>query len=240
MILGNTANTSQTKASTLTTAVQLEFPELAMTDKRALPGEFAKDQFKFPPDTQSSLTTSQRALNWLSYSSAPLVISGATGVGKSVLAWQIMQEAFSRGQVPIMVTAPELILNRDLANEHNDKKGLPYSTINTLDNTLKQLSINQGMGLHYGKSVVLIIDGVTPDDYSPKSFVESFSKLNAIRNLELKVILNIDSDRQLLCGKTIIQYQEFLNPDKNASHVLILARDSQDNKVLTKTDLKSK
>jgi hypothetical protein len=245
-------NKNVSSAATITTSTaQKEFPELAMTGKRALPECFSQDQFKFPLGTVSGLdanrlersivdiglglTTSQRVLNWLDIDNMPLVISGCKGIGKSVLAWQIMNEAHAKGIVPIMVTAPEFVLHQELPFEQ--KNGLPYSQIKTLDDVIQKLKSLQGNGHVDGRSILLIIDGITPVSYNPDNHLGCQPSLRAIRSLGAKVILNIDSDQQLLKGNTIDEYQRFLNPDQYASQGLILTRDINLDKTLVRKDI---
>ena len=94
---------------------QSMFPEFALKDVRALPTDLHRDQFAFSKSTDASLTTAVRALNWLTgVGDNPLVISGPSGIGKSVLGWQIMNEADNRGLVPIMVSAADIVTGKSL------------------------------------------------------------------------------------------------------------------------------
>lgn len=218
--------------------VQKEFPELAMTGQRALPTDLYRDQFSFKNGTDSDLTTASRTLNWAtSWGQNPLVVSAPLGTGKSILAWQIMNEADNRGLVPIMVSAADIVTGLNLEKPDGFGRNLPFSPIGQLDAVIEKLHALRERGLKYEKSMVLIIDGIDPNSYNPEGRIGGTRLLKAIESLGIPVILNVESETYAVKGGSIDGYHRALNPNKLATGAVTLRRNGQEGKVMVHEDI---
>jgi hypothetical protein len=221
--------------------VQTVFPEFALKGDRVLPTDLHRDHFTFSKSTDAILTTAERALNWLTGGGEnPLVISGPSGIGKSVLGWQIMNEADNRGLVPIMVSAADIVTGKSLDQPNGFGRALPFTSIEKFESVLSNLEYYKSLGSDFGKSIVVIIDGIDPDSYHAESRPGGTRLLKAIQSHGMQVILNVDSDKNLVEGGSIDAYHRKLNPEGYATGALILGRDSNGKKIVDKHDLSFK
>jgi len=218
--------------------VQRIFPEFALKGDRVLPTDLCRDQFTFSKSTDANLTTAMRALNWLTeVGENPLVISGPSGIGKSVLGWQIMDEADNRGLIPIMVSAADVVTGQSLDKPNGFGRALPFTSIEKFESVLSNLEYYKSLGSDFGRSIVLIIDGIDPASYHAESRPGGTRLLKAIQSHGIQVILNVDSDQNLVTGGSIDAYHRKLNPEGHATGALTLGRDVNGKKIVDKHDL---
>lgn len=236
-MLENQPRSIQNQNENQQSVAQKVFSELRLTGDNSLPTDLFRDRFQYGNTNDLEITSAQRALNWANgWGQSPLVISGASGIGKSVLSWQIMSEADSKGLVSIMVSASDLVMNSNHEN-YSSGRALPRTPVEKLHETLQKISDLQSSGLKYGSSLVLIIDGIDPNSYNPRLHPEAIQTLKKIQAAECSVILNVDSERALTKGGSLDSYHTLLNPNGRATLGLILTKDSNEKYILTKTDL---
>ena len=206
-------------------AVQREFSQYAFSRHPSLPDSLSGDRFSFvggAPD----LSTASRVFNLAISNENPFVISGPLGVGKSVLSWQVMKEADSRGYLPIMIYAPDLVKQGDTEPFHRGDSQLPLSKVGELSDVLSKLRILDGTDASYGRKILLVIDGIDPQHYNPIGNPGS-AVLRFVEEAGMKVILNVNSEGSALSGGTIDTYLSLLNPKKYAIAGLALVSDGE-------------
>ncbi len=212
------------------TEIQRLLPELSISNQRALSTHLFHDRFTYTPDRQSTIPSAERIVNWATMAHPLVTISGPAGCGKSTLAWQIMTEADARGKAAILVSAPDLVVRKDLERNSGDEQ-LPYSSIKTVDSILSKLEKLARRGQPLGNQVVIIVDGIDLVSYNPNEIVGGRNFLDRIHSLSMRPILMVESDHSQLTSPTIKSYHQILNPDGLPSLGIIIRSDGSNRSI---------
>lgn len=223
------------RASDLTPAQQA-FPELSMSGDRALPTTLFRDRFH-AQDIQYS--SAERIVNWVTQFHPTLVVSGCNGVGKSVLMWQVMQAASeNRSMVPLLISGPDLVAQQSLEKPYGaEGRAFPYSNFRDLRTFLDRLDDLKQRGYEYGRSMLVIIDGIDPAHYSPKTSA-AIQTLERMKSHHIHTILSVDSEQNIYQSGSPLEYQKRLNPEGISAAAVVLHSAGDSGRALTKHDFR--
>jgi hypothetical protein len=222
------------KSLSFESAIQQSFPNLRMTGDRELPSDLFRDRFKYQGPHQE-VASAERVFNWLDASeSRTLIVSGPAGIGKSVLAWQVMSHIEDKQRVGILVSGADLVMNRALDPLQSYGRKLPYSSVTEVAGAFKKLTELREEYPQIGSQMVLIIDGVDPRQYNPSQMLEASPLISQIRKLGIKTIVMVNAESGREPAPTVEGYLKKLAPYAKDIQHIDLGYDRDGNRLISK------